>query len=476
MNIWQRRIVFWTLLLTLYSSAARAEIQEKSERMERFETITLYQNVPHPSQLIVLVSGEQGWNEEATIIARALTTLDALVVGVDFRKYIEAARHYDRACLHSAWDFDALSKFVQQEAHFSSYMLPVLVGYGAGAGLVYATLAQAHPDTFRGAISLGFCPDFPVAIPPLCQWEGLHWTANAQSNSLGLLPATSLPAPWITLHGERDAVCSTPTIKQFTQQTNRSTFVSLPDITHSFVPTERWLSHFKQSLSHLAPVHAKQTPTKSLKDLPLVEVGTATPGTTPLVVILSGDGGWATIDRELGETLIKRGVPVVGLNSLKYFWTRRTPEGTAQDLERVLRHYLALWKRSNILLIGYSRGADVLPFLVNRLPNDLQMQISLVALLGPAHVADFEFHLSDWFINAPSETARPLLPEIQKLTKTKLLCVYGEEETDTLCTDLAPSQATVVRFKGGHHFGGSYGLLVEMILHIATPGQQAQQH
>jgi len=475
MNIRQRCVVFLTLLLTLCLSTARAEVQEKTERMERFETITLYQSTPHPSQLIVLVSGEQGWNEEATTIARALTTLDALVVGVDFRIYIESARTYDRACLHSAWDFDALSKFIQQEARFSSYVLPVLVGYGAGAGLVYATLAQAHPDTFRGAISLGFCPEFPVATPPLCQWEGLHWTANAQHNSLGLLPATSLPDPWIALHGEQDSVCSAPTIKQFALQVNRGIFVSLPDVTHSFASADRWLPHFKQAISRLAPLQAKRTSTKSLKDLPLLEVGAATSGATPLAVILSGDGGWATIDRELGETLVARGVPVVGLNSLKYFWTRRTPEGTAHDLERILRHYLALWKQSTILLIGYSRGADVLPFLVNRLPNDLRTRISLVALLGPAQVADFEFHLTDWFINSPSKTARPLLPEIQKLSDTKLLCVYGEEETDTLCSDLAPPQATIVRFKGGHHFGGSYDLLADTILHAVTSGQQAQQ-
>ena len=475
MNIGRRYIFFWTVVFTFCAAVANGEIQVKAEHMDRFETISLYRNSPQPSQLIVLVSGEHGWDEEAATVAKALATLDALVVGVDFRKYVESARNSDRACLHSSWDFDALSKFVQQEAHFSSYVQPVLVGYGAGAGLVYATLAQAHPDTFRGAISLGFCPEFPVATPPLCQWEGLRWTANAQNNSLGLLPATSLPAPWITLHGERDAVCSASTIKQYAQQANHSIFVSLPDVTHSFVPTDRWLPHFKQALAQLAPIQVKRAPTKTLKDLPLIEVGAASPGTTPLAVILSGDGGWATIDRELGEALVTHGVPVVGLNSLKYFWTRRTPEGTAHDLERILRHYLALWKRNNILLIGYSRGADVLPFLANRLPNDLQTRISLVALLGPAQVADFEFHLTDWFINSPSDTARPLLPEVQKLANTKLLCVYGEEEMDTLCKDLTPQQASIVHFKGGHHFGGRYDVLVETILHTVTSGQHAHQ-
>ena len=38
----------------------------------------------------------------------------------------------------------------------------------------------------------------------------------------------------------------------------------------------------------------------------------------------------------------------------------------ALDLERVLRRYLTLWKKSRIVLMGYSFGADALPAMVNR--------------------------------------------------------------------------------------------------------------
>src|SRR4029453_14870809 len=84
--------------------------------------------------------------------------------------------------------------------------------------------------------------------------------------------------------------------------------------------------------------------------LPLVEVpASGTPQDT-LAVILSGDGGWASIDRDIGEQLAARGIGVVGLNSLRYFWTPRTPDGAGADLARILRHYLAAWHARRVVL------------------------------------------------------------------------------------------------------------------------------
>ena len=88
----------------------------------------------------------------------------------------------------------------------------------------------------------------------------------------------------------------------------------------------------------------------------------------------------------------------------------------------------------------------------------------VVALLGPAHTVDFEFHLTDWLSSSTSTATHPVLPEVQKLSATKMLCVYGEEEADTLCKDLDPQRATIIRLKGGHHFEGDYNALAEAVL------------
>ena len=113
-------------------------------------------------------------------------------------------------------------------------------------------------------------------------------------------------------------------------------------------------------------------------------------------LLLTGDGGWAGLDQELAARLAAQGVPTVGLNSLKYFWTERSADQTARDVARVLHHYLSAWNKQRVLLVGYSFGADVLPFVVNRLPPELRARIASVSLLGIDAHASFEVRISDW--------------------------------------------------------------------------------
>jgi type IV secretory pathway VirJ component len=155
---------------------------------------------------------------------------------------------------------------------------------------------------------------------------------------------------------------------------------------------------------------------------------------------------------------------VVGFNSLQYFWTPRTPDGAAKDLERILQHYLAAWKKEEAILIGYSQGADVLPFMTNRLPQDILAKVPLVALVGLGHTVNFEFHLTEWLHASPGKKALPILPEVKKLKGMKVLCFFGEQEKDTLCRDLDRDLATAVSMPGAHHFGGDYDAIADTIL------------
>lgn len=206
-------------------------------------------------------------------------------------------------------------------------------------------------------------------------------------------------------------------------------------------------------------------------DLPLVELPPTAPGEL-LTLMVSGDGGWAPIDKGVAGRLNQDGLPVVGLNALKYFWTRRQPEEAARDLERILRYYLPAWNRREVLLVGYSRGADVLPFMINRLPEDLRHRIRLVALLGPGETVDLKFHLADWWGETHHRTDLAVLPEAEKLLPgTRLLCAYGAEEKDSICPTLASRGAEPVELKGAHHFDGGYEALGEIVLRALTTHQ-----
>ena len=185
-------------------------------------------------------------------------------------------------------------------------------------------------------------------------------------------------------------------------------------------------------------------------------------------VFLTGDGGWRPVDHKITQTLNASGMSVVGFLTPPYFSVRRNADDAACTIADVIRAYQQRWQKQKFVLIGFSRGADVLPFVVNRLPQDLRSQIQLVALLGPEPMIDFEYH-PFWsllrYVRHPPEF--PVRPEIEAMRGLNVLCVYGERETDSLCPTLDPQQFRIVREPGGHHYGGRYDEVGRAILDAA---------
>jgi type IV secretory pathway VirJ component len=210
-----------------------------------------------------------------------------------------------------------------------------------------------------------------------------------------------------------------------------------------------------------------------LSDLPVIEIaaqpGAVSTATAPLdsfAIIMSGDGGWAGLDQDVAAALSAKGIPVVGLDSLRYYWPARTPDGVAADTDRMIRYYLGHFGKRRVLLIGYSQGADVLPFAVNRLPQATRARVALTAVMGMSEHALFEFHLSGWISDDNSGPAT--LPEINRITGMPVLCIYGADESDSLCPKLDPKKFDVMKLKGGHHFDGDYAGLARQILAAAN--------
>ncbi|SRR5581483_537658 len=196
--------------------------------------------------------------------------------------------------------------------------------------------------------------------------------------------------------------------------------------------------------------------------LPLVEVPVTRGTSDTMVVLVSGDGGWAAIDKSIARTLADNGMPVAGLNALQYFWTKKTPDVAARDLESIITAYSTKWNKPRVLLIGYSRGADVLPAMIHRMPAAVQSKIRLVALLGPSPTVEFEFHMSDWLRDKKSGIA--VGPELAKVRAAKVLCLWGEDDKESLCNGLVQPNVRVVAMKGAHHFDGGYEKLAHIIM------------
>jgi type IV secretory pathway VirJ component len=60
-----------------------------------------------------------------------------------------------------------------------------------------------------------------------------------------------------------------------------------------------------------------------------------------------------------------------------------------------------------------------------------------------------------------------VLPELKKLAGKKIVCIHGDREEDSLCSQLPQGLAQVITTKGGHHFGGDYASLAETIRQAA---------
>lgn len=436
---------------------------EETAKFGRFGEVVIYGDAKTANKVVLFVSGDGGWNEGVVDMARDFSGNGALVVGIDIRRYLAALAKTRDKCAYPAADFEALSQAMQKKLSFERYITPLLAGYSSGATLVYATLAQSPPNTFGGAISLGFCPDLAFS-QPLCAGSGLKSTPSTDARAQELA-AGPLPARWAVLQGGQDQVCKLADVAAFTAQIPQATLFELPKVGHGFSKAENWLPQLRTALDGLVASTPTAAQPAAIGDLPLVEVPSNAAGDT-LAVIVSGDGGWAGIDKSLGEAFAADGIAVVGLNSLQYFWKKRDPDETSRDLERVLRHYGPAWNRSKFLLVGYSTGADVMPFMVSRLPADLRARVKLVALLSPNSHASFEFRVGQW-IGAAADDALPVKPEIAKLTGTRVLCIHGDRETDTLCDELGPAMAASQTRKGGHHYDGDFRALAADILKAA---------
>ncbi|HUO96956.1 MAG TPA: AcvB/VirJ family lysyl-phosphatidylglycerol hydrolase [Steroidobacteraceae bacterium] len=442
-----------------------------------FGEVTIYRPAAKVTSVALFVSGDGGWNLGVVDMARHLLEQGAAVVGIDIRSYRKALNTPGSACKSLAVDFEGLAHEVEQRLKLGDYLPPVLVGYSSGATLVYATVVEAPKGTFAGALSLGFCPDLDVT-QKICRGSGLEYAwqyakgkTPAPVEGVLFSAAKGNVTPWIALQGDADQVCSPAGTRSFVAATGSAELVWLPKVGHGFSVEKNWLAQFRSAYARLAAHAAPPKVTLAeVQDLPLVEVpaaGAAPAGAETLfAVLLTGDGGWAGIDQDVAGALAAHGIPVVGWNSLKYYWSGRTPETAARDLERIVRRYAAAWHRPQVLLVGYSFGADVLPFLYTRLPAELKAEVRSVNLLALSDSASFEFHVADWIPGADSG-GRPTLPEIARMGDAHLLCLYGATEGESPCRTLHGPTVTSVALSGGHHFDGDYGALANQILEHA---------
>ena len=207
----------------------------------------------------------------------------------------------------------------------------------------------------------------------------------------------------------------------------------------------------------------------ALAGMSVTELPVATGNT--LALFWSGDGGWAEVVDSVSHGLMRAGVSVVGVNSHSWLaGQKRSPDDAARDTERLLRYYLAHWNRTRIMLLGFSRGADFMPFIVNRLSPDLRAQIDVVGMLSAERSASFEFHLVDLVKSTVRPTDLPVRPEVERSPSVRYVCIYGTKAKNAVCPYLDPARITVIGRVGDHHLDGAYEAIAQQLLSAARAG------
>lgn len=115
----------------------------------------------------------------------------------------------------------------------------------------------------------------------------------------------------------------------------------------------------------------------------------------PLLIYFSGDGGFNAFSNALCDDFSKNGYNVIALNSKSYFWKKKTSQQTAAFIEPYIQKYFKERRQQSVALIGYSFGADVMPFVYNSLPQAIQKITNKIILLAPSPTTDFEVHMLD---------------------------------------------------------------------------------
>ncbi|WP_018429751.1 AcvB/VirJ family lysyl-phosphatidylglycerol hydrolase [Hoeflea sp. 108] len=438
-----KRLVLLTTMISCLSPALASaqDSQPKAQTVTASRLVDVPVTAPDGDAkgLVIYLSDRKGWRPADDVIVKAMRDQGNVVLSVDFAKYAAQLDADTGQCLYVVGELTDLAQTAQRQLGIQTYLPPVIAGSGEGATFAYAALADAPVNTLGGAIASGFANRLTLK-EPFCPGATATKTADGSAFSYGFDSPLPDPAYLFVEETSLDAV--------------QGEAKGAQGISFAALDSTDTAQQIVDALGELA------TTNKPFGDLPAVDLPA---GKSPeaVAVLVSGDGGWRDLDKTIGEWLSGKGVHVVGLDALHYFWAKRTPEELARDVTKMLERADPT-KKLPVMLIGYSFGADTLPFAYPLLPPDLQKRTKVIGLMAPGQTTSFQVTISGWL--GIDDSGYDIPAAIAKLPAKQVLCIYGEEEDDSAC--LSPSLANLAKIKttGGHHFDGDYEALGQKML------------
>ncbi len=435
------------LLLPVFAAIGSASAQSSTPPATaatvsagRLENVRLLPAEGEPKAMVVYFSDRGGWTADDDAVAAALRKDGDVVLGVDLAAYAQALDKADGECLYVVGEITDLAQTAQRQLDIQTYLPPIVAGRGEGATFAYAALADAPANTLGGAVASGFANRLTLRLP-FC--PGSTATKAADGKSYSYAFDVTMPEP-ASLFVADDAL-----------DTVRGQASAQDAITVEALDSGDPVGQIVAAVSSLAGA------IEPFGKLPAIDLKSTSGKPKALAILVSGDGGWRDLDKTIGEWLSTKDVHVVGLDALHYFWSKRTPQDLATDVT-------ALVKEANpkgdlpVMLIGYSFGADTIPFAWPLLPKPLQDRTKVIALMAPGLTTSFQVTISGWL--GVDASGYDIPKAIAALPVERVICVSGKDEDASACRDPALKAFTHIETDGGHHFDGNYEALAQQFL------------
>jgi len=463
-------------------SAAPSSTVEEIKKLPGFGEVAIYRprDLAQARGVVLFVSGDGGWKLGVVDMARRLDDR-AIVAGLSMPAWQKRTEQHPGACWYAAGELEVAAQALEKAYGLPHYVAPVLVGYSSGATVVYGALAQAPPTTFRGAVSLGFCPDLEVKRP-FCGTKDWRPGWDDKKKESWLQEDPGMPASengdtrWIVLQGLIDEVCAPSETVAFVGRVPHSKVITLDKVGHGYSVPSRWGAAFDRALAEMLEprsiadvvphtvrrVSGGDPPGEVIAKLDSLHLPLEVfwpKGARAAVVFVSGDGGWADLDRGVAKGLASRGIAVVGWNTLRYFWEEKSPSAFSADLAHVVS---ALPTDVTVFAGGYSFGAETVPVVVAAGADPALTRISGLALLAPGPYATFEVSPLDWLRASTKPNEHSVAGAIERAERP-VLCLAPDDDPHSGCPPPGLPGYTSATVAGGHHFGADYDALAARI-------------
>jgi len=180
----------------------------------------------------------------------------------------------------------------------------------------------------------------------------------------------------------------------------------------------------------------------------------------PLLLLISGEGGWRNFDQRLASYFQKDGFWVGGVDCLKYFWK-------AQDDRRALasdmRAYAGTLARaagraedSPLILAGFSFGADLAPWVAGG--GGWDNRIAGLIMLGPDDVGSLQFRVLEIMGFEQHDHVFQVSEALSSSRGIPVLFIHGGDDEDSSAPQLAEAVVSPKKLltvpKADHHFNG----------------------